>query len=224
MRNILEPNVPDSQVNLAGYDFLQKDRAIFQDKTGGWFLLYFRNLLNVKRRYEIEISNIETLWVEISLSYAKPFLLCTTYRPPNSQAEWIDLFEEEVSAAQAIGLEIILMGDPNIDYLACTNSKWLNLVKLFDLSQLVQEHTRVTQSKATLIDDVITTDPENIIECFTSNLSISDHYPVCFTRKVNCKIHKSSHITASYRCFKHFDEPFFLNELETDITSFTANL
>ena len=116
------------------------------------------------------------------------------------------------------------MGDLNIDYLACTNSKWLILVQLFDLNQLVQEPTHVTQSMARLIDHVYTTDPENIIECFTSNPSISAHYPVCFTRKVNCKIHKSSHITASYRCFKHFDETLFLNELETDMTPFTTNL
>ena len=114
--------------------FLRKDRAEVQDKTGGELILYYRNSLNVKVRSKFEISNIETLWVEISLLNPKPFLLCTTYRPPNSQAEWIDLFEEEVSAAQASGLEIILMGDLNIDYLACTNSKWLNLVQLFDLS------------------------------------------------------------------------------------------
>ena len=123
---------------------------------------------------------------------AKPFLLCTKYHPPNSQTESIDLFEEELSAAQATGLEI----DLNIVYLACANKKWLDLVKLFDLSQLVLEPSRITLSVSTIIDHVYTADPENI-GCFTSNLSISDQYPVCFTRKVNCKIPKSNHITAS---------------------------
>ena len=103
------------------------------------------------------------------------------------------------------------------------NSKWLNLVQLFDLHQLVSEPTRVTQTTATIIDHVYSTDPENIIECFPSNFSISDHYPVCFTRKVNCKIPKSDHITTSYRCFKHFNESIFLNDLEQDMTLFTAN-
>ena len=36
-------------------------------------------------------------------------LVCTVYRPPD--AEWIDSFEQEVSIAQATGLEIIMMGD-----------------------------------------------------------------------------------------------------------------
>ena len=89
----LEPNVTDGQVKLEGYDFLQKDRAEVQNKTGGGLILFFRNSLNVKRRLEIEISNIETVWAEITLPNAKPFLFCTTYRPPSSQTAWVDLFE-----------------------------------------------------------------------------------------------------------------------------------
>ena len=42
----------------------------------------------------------------------------------------------------SILLQIILIGDFNIDYISCTNRKWLNLVQLFDLSQLVSEPTR----------------------------------------------------------------------------------
>ena len=61
----------------------------------------------------------------------------------------IDLFEEELSIAQVTGLELILMGDFNIDLIPCTNNKWSNLLQLFDLSQLVREPTRVTESSAT---------------------------------------------------------------------------
>ena len=115
------------------------------------------------------------------------------------------------------------MGDFNIDYVSCTNRKWLNLIQLCDLSQLVLEPTRVTQSTATIIDHVYTTNAENITECFISHFSFSDHFPVCFTRKVNCKIPKSSHITTSYRCFKNFDDSLFLNDLANDISVFTTN-
>ena len=62
------------------------------------------------------MSNIETIWSEITLPNSKPFLSCTAYRPPDSKSSWIDLFEEELSAAQSTGLEIILMGDINIDF------------------------------------------------------------------------------------------------------------
>ena len=56
---------------------------------------------------KIETSNIETLWAEITLPNAKPFLICTAYRPPCANSEWIDLLEEELSIAQTTDLEII---------------------------------------------------------------------------------------------------------------------
>ena len=53
----------------------------------------------------------------------------------------MDLFDEELCVAQASGLEIILMGGFNIDYISCTNRKWLNLAQLLDVSPLVSEPT-----------------------------------------------------------------------------------
>ena len=161
---------------LDGYNILRKDKVEVLNKSGGGLIMYFRELLNVKRRPEIVIPNLETIWAEITLPNAKPVA-----RPPDSLSNWIDLFEEELSAAQASGLEIILMDDFNIDYILCTNRKWLNLVQLFNLSQLVLELTRITQTWATIIDHVYNV--ENITECFISDFSISDHLPICFTRQ-----------------------------------------
>ena len=146
----------------------------------------------------------------MELPNAKPFLVCPVYRPPSVHSSWIDLFEEELSIAQATGLEFILMGDFNIDFNLCTNNKWLNLLQLFDLSQLVSEPTRVTQATATIIDHIYMSNPENISKCFVSKLSISNHFSVSFSRKVHCKFSKNKHITTSYRCYKHFNEANFL--------------
>ena len=70
------------------------------------------------------------------------------------------------------------MGDFNIDLHSCTNTKWLNMIQLFDLYQLIIESTRITPATATLIDHVYTTAQANISESFVSDLSISDHSPV----------------------------------------------
>ena len=67
----------------------------------------------------------------MTLPNSKPFLICTAYCPPNATSSWIDLLEEELSAAQTSGLEIILMGDINIDLHICSNNKWLHLIQLF---------------------------------------------------------------------------------------------
>ena len=217
----LDPSVGDSQLSINHFDLHRKDRCETQDKSGGGLLLYFRKSLNCKRRPELEISKIETLWTEVTLTNTKPFLICTLYRPPSATSEWIDLLEEELSVAQTTGLEMIIMGDLNIDFQACSNNKWLNLVQLFDLTQLVTKPTRITQYSSTLIDHVYTTNPENISECYVPSYSISDHFPVCFSRKTNCKISKNEHITTTYRSFKNFNETHFLQDLATDLGSFS---
>ena len=80
------------------------------------------------------------------------------------------------------------MGDFNIDLHTCTNTKWLNMNQIFDLYQLITESTRITPTTSTLIDHVYTTAKANISESFVSDLSISDHLPVCVTRRVSSKI------------------------------------
>ena len=117
------------------------------------------------------------------------------------------------------------MGDFNIDLKAHTNNKWLNLINLFDLTQLVTEPTRVTETTDTLIDHVYTTHPENIVRCFTSTLSLSDHFPICFTRKVNSKLLKDKHTKSTYRSYKHFDENKFISiiSIANDLDAFAAD-
>ena len=85
----LDPSVGDSQLSINHFDLLRKDRCETQDKSGGGLLLYFRKSLNCKRRPELEISNIETLWTKVTLTNTKPFLICTLYRPPSATSEWI---------------------------------------------------------------------------------------------------------------------------------------
>ena len=56
---------------------------------------------------------------------------------------------------------------------------------------------------------------------YVPSYSISDHFPVCFSRKTNCKITKNEHITATYRSFKNFNETHFLQALAPDFGSFS---
>ena len=128
-----------------------------------------------------------------------------------------------MSVAQSSGLELILMGDINIDYRSCSNTKWLQLIQLFDLNQLVKDFTRITPLTATIIDHIYTSNPENIIECFVPSYAISDHFPVCFSRKVNSKVAKTKHILTTYRCFKHFNESSILDGLCSGLESFEAS-
>ena len=219
----LDLATPDNLIAIADFDFLRKDRGCTTDKSGGGVILYFRNTINCIRKEELEISNIETLWSEVTFPNSKPFLLCTVYRPPTASCSWIDLFEAELSIAQTTGFEIILMGDFNIDYTKCSNKKWLHLVELFDLKQMISTPTRVTHSTSSIIDHLYCSNTDHIYDCFVPHYSISDHFPICFTRKTSSKINKSSHITTNYRCFKDLNEDSFLADLSEDLSLFSVS-
>ena len=122
--SFLETHHPDSLISIDSFIFLRKDRSETQRKSGGGLILYFRHSLNLQRRCDLECSNIESLWAEVTLPNSKSFLIC----PPNACSEWIDQFEKEVSVAQTTGLEFSLMGDFNIDMSSCSNNKWLSLI------------------------------------------------------------------------------------------------
>ena len=115
------------------------------------------------------------------------------------------------------------MGDFNFDFVINLNEKWHNLIESFDLTQSVSKPTRVTDSSSTIIDHIYSTNPENIIESFEQSLSISDHFPICLSRKINNTISKTKHITTRYRCFKNFNEEIFKADLSSDLNNFTVD-
>ena len=115
------------------------------------------------------------------------------------------------------------MGDFNIDYSNYSNKKWLHLVQLFDLKQMISTPTRVTPNTSSIIDHLYCTNTEHISDCFVPHYSINDHFPICFTRKINSKVKKSCHISTSYRCFKTFDEELFLRDLSEELNRFSVS-
>ena len=73
------------------------------------------------------------------------------------------------------------------------------------------------------IDQIYSSNPENIVEYFVPSYAISDHVPVCITRRIKNKIAKTEPMTTSYRCFKRFNEILFLSDLGSDLESFTLS-
>ena len=77
-------------------------------------------------------------------------------------------------------------------------------------------HTLTSKSLAET-DVKMTSNPENAVECFVPSYAISDHFLVCFIRKMNGLVAKTEHISTSYRCYKHFNESLFLSDVGSDL-------
>ena len=109
--------------------------------------------------------------------------------------------------------EIILSGDFNIDLMKDPPQYWTSALEEFGLSQIITVPTRITSTSSTLIDHFYTTKPDNICEICVPPIAISDHYPVCSTRKASYMQRKGKHIEIQFRDFKKFNENDFLKDL-----------
>ena len=70
--------------------------------------------------------------------------------------------------------------------------------------QLVNQPTRVTK-KSSIIDHIYSNRDDRICEISIPSVTLSDHFPVCVTRKVTSRHTKNiSHSVLKYRSFKNF--------------------
>ena len=209
----LTPNYADALFEIEGYQKpFRKDRNC---NGGGGLLVYVKNGISCYRRSDLELDTLECVWVEVKPTNSKSFLVGHVYRPPNSNVQWNDYFEESIEKVLSLELETYILGDVNRDLLNENIQKsWLEYTESFGLSQLVSEATRVTNNSRTLIDHIYCNTRENISFIDVPTVGLSDHFPVFFTRKINSPLLKSKHITISYRSYKNFDENKFINELQ----------
>ena len=146
--------------------------------------------------------------------------MCSVYRPPSAKVDWVDSFAEEIDKSLADFDEIYIMGDINFDTKngIISNKSWKQVTELNDLHQIITSCTRVTARSETLIDHVYATCPGHVVESFVPHLAVSDHYPVCFTRKTTKnQIKRGSHKSITYRCYKRFNDDSFLTELNDSL-------
>lgn len=206
-----------------GYTLERKDRTV---KDGGGVLCYIKDSLPFRRRLDLEHGNLEAIWLEIMYPSSKNILVCMLYRPPNSKVNWFKLFEKSLEQTfLESNKEVIILGDVNIDFTNISSleipstsnldpkqKRLLNILKRNNLTQVVSTPTRVTQHTRSLIDHVYTTAPHNVGQVTVPNFNLSDHYPVCITRKEE-RIINSSHKTITYRSTKMFNENDFMAEM-----------
>ncbi|MCU7801396.1 MAG: hypothetical protein KZQ70_15025, partial [gamma proteobacterium symbiont of Lucinoma myriamae] len=203
----------NDELKINGFDFFRKDRQ----SHGGGLIIYTKSCLSCTRRIDLETNDLETIWLEVKRNKQKAFLMCYSYRPPTSTVDWIIKMENSIEKAISDQKEIILLGDLNFNLLNENSipTSWLRMINSLNFEQLINKPTRVTSISETLIDHVYTNAPENITEIVVPYFSISDHYPVCITRKMNNSFETGPvHKSITYRDTKHFDETLFSQELE----------
>ena len=169
---------------------IRKDRL----EGGGGIIVYIKEGVVFKRRSDLELNELECIWLEICPKNSNSFLICFMYRHPNARVGWNESFKNCLDKIYGVEKELYILGDFNRD-LFNTNIKrnWLDFISPFGLHQMVNQATRVTTRLAILIDHIYCNIQENCSNIIVPKLGLSDHFPVFFTRKINSHVPKSQH-------------------------------
>lgn len=203
--------IPDTEINILGYNLIRNDR----NRAGGGVVLYIRDSIPYTERRDLIPDRLEMICIEVNRPHSKSFLVSTWYRPPNSDMELLDECDLFFSKCDSENKELLLAGDLNCDVIK--NSPDLHtrrlqfLCSLYQIEQLINEPTRVTETSSTLIDLILTNRQENISSFGVIHLGISDHSLVYAVRK--SIMPRSRPTVKEVRDFKNFNKDDFLADL-----------
>ena len=187
----LTPNSPN--LHIHGYSLIHKPREC---KCGGGVgvlvsdELCCQDVTNLKFKSE----EFESCFVEIPLRNGNSLLIGSMYRPPNTEIDkFNDEYNEILCKIKRRNYTYIVLGmDHNLDFLKCHTHKGTENFIQTNLDHLlfptITRPTRITQSSATLIDNIIIS--QNLCGAFYSGIipnDMSDHLPsVCILHSIQC--------------------------------------
>ena len=147
----------------------------------GWY--------DVKSYFPKDIENIS---FELILPNTKPIVVGTIYRPPN-QANFMEIFKENLSKVDTNNVETYILHDFNINlwqnghyvfqkhnFLSCLSvpndvKNYFDFCTMFGLKQLIESPTRITGSSSSIIAHILASFPNRVTQQGILNVGLSDH-------------------------------------------------
>lgn len=191
-----------------GYEFINKPRV---RGKGGGVGIYISDRLIWKRREDLEVKNIESIWIEIMPPNTKSYLVCVMNKPPDGSKylhkDFSDILNYMLFNAtdNNQNKEIILIGDINVNYLKPNDHVDIkSVLSSFGLKQMIKKPTRIHGDTKTLIDVFMTNNRSVIKETVVIASAISDHEMIGGVRKMNSA--KSKPKTTYCRNYKNYNK------------------
>ena len=165
------------------------------ESRGGGVAFYINNKLDFEVIQNMSLTEkaekaIESLTIKINHKSKSHILVCI-YRPPKQNLT--NLFYErlehiiQMKNAEFPNSILEIIGDFNINTLdPITRIKFYEQSMSHGLLPLVTKPTRITTSTKSLIDNILSSHPQNT-GTYVIRTNISDHFPVLLSRNVNRK-------------------------------------
>ena len=202
----LNTTVTSAEVQIEGYKLHRLDRL---HKRGGGVCAYVRKDLKssvLKDLTSISERNFHQLWIKVQYKKFKSIIICVTYRPDDSP---LSSFEELLKPCyiQALTLDkpITILGDLNCDGLneTCTEFKALeNFYTDMNLKQPITKPTRITATTPSLLDVILVSSNNKVLDSGVWHRPISDH-SIVFT-KLKVKKSKATTQFITTRSYKKY--------------------
>ena len=173
-------------IDIPGFNIHRQDRL---HKKGRGIAILISSKLRSVIRHDLssKLEESECVTLEIMLRNGDRCLVSSIYRPPNSNAQtFLASYNSLICAMKKENPKGIIIGlDHNLDFLKADKHQATNDFIQgnldFGLIPTVTRPTRITNTSATLIDNIIVS--QNLCGAYTSNILIndtSDHLPtVC---------------------------------------------
>ena len=175
-------NTSEEMMKITGYTSICASR---KTKAGGGTALLIREGLTYRERTDISVfieGTLETLFVEIVRGEGrKNAIIGVVYRPPGADLSLVNNKLKEITN-KLRAYEVYIMGDFNVDLIKSNShrqsTEFLEGFYSESMYPLISLPTRITDTSATLIDNIFT---NNVIDQIKSGLlttRISDHLPI----------------------------------------------
>jgi hypothetical protein len=178
---------PNDYLNLPGYT-LEYTNRIGQEKGG--VCMYVSDKLNYKLRKDLCIANTnyESCFIEIEMGKQKNVIIGTIYRAHTSIENFITDIDSILKILHSENKDTYLMGDFNIDLLKVDTHRpthdYLELIYSYSFMPTIYKPTRITETTATIIDNILTNNL-NVIKSSIIVTDLSDHLPTILSTDVN---------------------------------------
>ena len=199
--------------SMPNYNFVESHR---KNKSGGGVGIFLRDGILYKQRTDLSVFNdyCESSFIEIEKSvfgHEKNVVIGVFYRPPNTDIQcFIDVVKDICDKLRNENKLCYLLGDYNINLLNVdtdtSTADFSDVMFSNGFIPLITRPTRVTQSTATLIDNIFT---NQLVEVCNASLQgilltdISDHYPVFYVNNMLKKEIVTATISRRNFCIKN---------------------
>ena len=211
----LNHSIEDSEIALPGFTCVRKDRTETNKGYGG-VAIYVREGLPFQVRNDLHSIEHECLWIEITRAKCRSTLISCVYRAPNIDfSGFISNFNSCMENIKLDKCDLVLLGDFNANMLLHSRNiekkELLKFMRVFDLTQLITDATRVTETTRTLVDVILVNNDHRITDSGVVSVSLSDHYLIYCVLKSG--ITKAQPKTIEYRSYKNLNTNSFVADL-----------